>query len=63
MHGTEHMRKGEWKQYSCDIDTFFKNYEGYISSNDGPRANDKELKNLSGDLKRTAVKIENNITI
>ena len=51
MHGTGHMKKGEWKQYHSKNDTFFETYEGYISSNDGPKADEEKLKELAKKLK------------
>lgn len=49
MHGTE---EDEWSKKDSDIETYFEEYEGYISSHDSRKA-DKE------DLKRTAEKIRN----
>ncbi len=51
MHGTAHMKKGEWKQYHSDNDKFFKKYAGYISSNDGPKADFNKLKKLAEKIK------------
>lgn len=51
MHGTEHMKKCEWKQYSSNIDYQFEDYEGYISSHDGPQANLTELELLAKKIK------------
>jgi len=51
MHGTEHMKKNEFKQYQSDVGTFFEKYEGYISSNDGPKADEKEIEELAKKLK------------
>lgn len=36
MHGTEHMKRGEWKQYLSDVEHWFDRYEGWISSAGGP---------------------------
>lgn len=52
MHGTAHMKKGEWKQYPSDVDTFFTKYEGYFSSNDGPKADENELRKLADGLRK-----------
>ncbi len=41
MHGTADMK--EWKKIESKIDKYFEKYEGYISSHDSKRANDKEL--------------------
>jgi histidine triad (HIT) family protein len=46
MHGTEYMKKGEWKQIHSGVDTYFDTYAGYLSSNDGPKADEKELDDL-----------------
>lgn len=42
MHGTEHMKKGEWKQYQSNQEHWFNKYEGWISSAGGPMA-DREV--------------------
>jgi diadenosine tetraphosphate (Ap4A) HIT family hydrolase len=52
MHGTAHMKKGIWKQYISGDETYFKKYEGYISSNDGPRESDTKIKRLAEKLKK-----------
>ncbi|WP_150804407.1 HIT family protein [Pseudomonas fluorescens] len=41
MHGTG--GKGQWKQIKSNVDKFYINYEGYISSHDHVRAKDEEL--------------------
>lgn len=53
MHGTGHMKKGEWKQYSSRIDDFFERYEGYLVSNDGPQADYDDLKKLAEKIKNS----------
>lgn len=45
MHGTSDM--GEWKQLKSDINKYFEKYEGYISSHDFERADDKKLAELA----------------
>lgn len=40
LHGTK-MKK--WRRIESDVDTYFKKYEGYISSHDWKRANDEHL--------------------
>lgn len=52
MHGTGHMKKGIWKQYLSNNNKFFEKYEGYISSNDGPKADKEELKKLAEKLSK-----------
>jgi len=53
MHGTEHMKTGEFKQYQSNVGTFFEKYEGYISSHDGPKADESEIENLAKKLSET----------
>lgn len=47
MHGTEYMKKGEWKQIHSKINNYFETYEGYLCSNDGPKAEDEKLMKLA----------------
>ncbi|MDP1759971.1 MAG: HIT domain-containing protein [Candidatus Woesebacteria bacterium] len=51
MHGTGHMKRGEWKQYLSNNDKFFETYEGYISSNDGPKADEQKIRELAEKLR------------
>lgn len=51
MHGTGHMKRGEWKQYLSNNDKFFETYEGYISSNDGPKADEQKIRDLAEKLR------------
>lgn len=51
MHGTGYMKKGEWKQFHSGIDNYFEKYPGYLSSNDGPKADVEKLKKLAKKLK------------
>jgi diadenosine tetraphosphate (Ap4A) HIT family hydrolase len=51
MHGTGHMKKGEWRQYHSDNDNFFETYEGYISSNDGPKGDEQKICELAKKLR------------
>ncbi|MEK6872234.1 MAG: HIT family protein [Nanoarchaeota archaeon] len=44
MHGTK-MKK--WEKFSSNVDKYFIKYEGYISSHDYQRADDKKLKELA----------------
>ncbi len=55
MHGTEYLKTGKWKQQHSKNDTFFEQYKGYISSNDGPKADEKELKKLAKLLRKIKV--------
>jgi histidine triad (HIT) family protein len=52
MHGTEHLRTGEWKQHFSKNDTYFEKYLGYISSNDGPKGDEKKIKELAERLRK-----------
>ncbi|MBI4973570.1 HIT family protein [Candidatus Roizmanbacteria bacterium] len=40
MHGT---KSENWELHASNIDKYFEKYEGYISSHNGKRADDKEL--------------------
>ncbi len=51
MHGTGHMKRGEWKQYHSNVDTYFETYPGYICSNDGPKGDEEKIKELAEGLK------------
>jgi histidine triad (HIT) family protein len=51
MHGTEHMKRGEWKQILSNRSDYFKKYEGYLISTDGPKGDLKQLKSLAKKLK------------
>lgn len=51
MHGTEHMKRGEWKQYISEKEEWFDKYEGLISSVGGPLADIEKLKDLSEKIK------------
>ena len=44
MHGT---KTEEWKAVKSNINKYFDRYEGYISSHDYKRADDKELTELA----------------
>jgi diadenosine tetraphosphate (Ap4A) HIT family hydrolase len=51
MHGTAHMKKGLWKQHLNHKTNYFKKYEGYITSIEGPKAEPKKLEKLATKLK------------
>ena len=44
MHGT---KTGEWKPLKSNVDKYFEKYEGYISSHDYKRADDRKLVELA----------------
>lgn len=51
MHGTDHMKRGEWKQYLSGQEHWFDKYEGWISSAGGPNADREKLKKLAEKIK------------
>jgi len=53
LHGTEYLKKGEWRQVLSGKEFWFEKYEGWICSGGGPKANIDELKKLASDLKNT----------
>lgn len=46
MHGTSHLQK-DWQQHLSKDSPFFEKYEGFITSNTGPKASQKKLKNIA----------------
>lgn len=52
MHGTEYLKKGEWKQVLSGKEFWFPTYEGWISSGGGPLADAGKLKTLADNLKK-----------
>lgn len=46
MHGTDYMKKGEWKQSLSKVETFFEKYDGYFATNDGPKTDLIKLEEL-----------------
>lgn len=46
-----HGEKGEWRQMEHTIDKFFEKYEGYVSTHEYNRADDKELAALAKRLR------------
>lgn len=58
MHGTEHMKRGEWKQYLSTVEHWFPTYEGWISSAGGPMANREELVALTKQIRASYEVIE-----
>ncbi len=55
MHGTEALKRGEWKQYLSEKEFWFEKYEGWISSGGGPKADETKLRKL-GDRLREFIK-------
>jgi diadenosine tetraphosphate (Ap4A) HIT family hydrolase len=52
MHGTDDIE--EWEEIKSDKDTYFKKYEGYLSSHDAERADDEKLAQLAEKLRANA---------
>lgn len=48
MHGT---KSDSWQEHRSSINTYFDQYEGYISSNDAERADDEKLAELGKKLR------------
>jgi len=53
MHGTEHLKRGEWKQSLSGVEHWFDTYAGWISSAGGPSADMNKLLELTDQLKRS----------
>jgi len=45
MHGTANLK--EWEPIKSNVDKFFRNYEGYISSHDYKREDNDKLRKLA----------------
>ena len=48
MHGTV---SDTWQAHNSDLDKYFDYYEGYISSHNGPRADDSELSGIAAKIR------------
>jgi hypothetical protein len=48
------MKKGEWRQIHSNVNTYLAKYAdiGYISSHDGPKADEKVIRDLAEKLRR-----------
>ena len=53
MHGTGDMKK--WRPVSSSNNKFFHEYEGYLSSHDCERADDKELEKIAEMIRKNNV--------
>ncbi len=53
MHGTQELKRGEWKQYLSGKEFWFDNYEGWICSGGGPMADMNQLKELAENIKKS----------
>ncbi len=49
MHGTADLK--EWKNIESNVDKYFDQYEGYVSSHDYERADDTKLAALAQKLR------------
>jgi len=49
LHGT---KSDSWKERRSGLGTFFDQYPGYISSNDGPKASEEDLKAIADKLSK-----------
>ncbi len=49
LHGTSPMEK--WERRASNVDVYFDQYQGYVSSHDFQRADDKELKALAAEIR------------
>lgn len=53
MHGTENLKRGEWKQFLSGQEHWFDKYQGWISSASGPKGDREKLKELAEKLKKS----------
>lgn len=51
LHGTEHLKRGEWKQFLSGKEFWFDTYEGWICSGSGPIADEEKLRALAEHIK------------
>jgi len=49
MHGTKHLTK-KWQAVKSDVNTYFEEYKGYISSHDSYQANNKDLEKIASKI-------------
>lgn len=52
FHGTENLKRGEWKQVLSGKNFWFEKYEGWMSSGSGLMADPEELKKLAENLRK-----------
>jgi diadenosine tetraphosphate (Ap4A) HIT family hydrolase len=52
MHGTEHLKRGEWKQIPSGKEFWFDTYKGWISSGGGPMADPNALRDLAENIRK-----------
>ena len=51
LHGTENLKSGGWQQHLSGKNFWFKQYEGWICSGGGPKANRDDLRELANKLR------------
>jgi histidine triad (HIT) family protein len=51
MHGTKNINK--WKPSAAFLDKYFKKYEGYLSSHESTRKDDKELEKIAKKIRQS----------
>jgi diadenosine tetraphosphate (Ap4A) HIT family hydrolase len=52
FHGTEYLKRGEWKQVPNDQEFWFETYEGWMTSAGGPMADRASLDALAEALRQ-----------
>lgn len=55
FHGTENLKRGEWKQVLSGKNFWFEKYEGWISSGSGPMADPEELRRLAEQIRSASI--------
>ncbi len=53
FHGTEHLKRGVWRQMPSGKEFWFDRYEGWMASCGGPRADPAHLRELAAKLRVT----------
>jgi diadenosine tetraphosphate (Ap4A) HIT family hydrolase len=53
MHGTENLKRGEWKQFLSNKEFWFDKYEGWISSGSGPMSDFGKLEKIADSLRKS----------
>ena len=53
FHGTDNLKRGEWRQVLSNKELWFDKYEGWIASAGGPKADPDKLKKLAEGLRNS----------
>jgi hypothetical protein len=53
LHGTDYLKRGEWKQFLSGKEFWFDKYEGWMTSGDGPDVPLEKLMELATKIKRS----------